>query len=233
MQAAERHYCCQAGQLPGQAAARRLRNEPLCKVAHFALCSAKCCAVSGSKQQTLSVTSYVCTSQSSAALASITPTLMLKEVPCWFSSDIRNSYCAVLARTTNSAHSPPARPVPTLHCTAQSSHNTGRLIWDLIGSSLHSNMQKNEKTLRSVCLEWNEESENAKKFIVLLLWVVFSESGLVTSILLGRTRPNRVQCRSHVIYYRIRFLSIRQVRRLFPEKKTFIKISQQRVRPSH
>ena len=62
VQAAERHYCCQAGQLPGRAAAGRLRTEPLYKVAHFVLRSGKCCAVSGSKQQTLSVTSYVCTS---------------------------------------------------------------------------------------------------------------------------------------------------------------------------
>ena len=44
-----------------------------------------------------------------------TPTLMLKEVPFWFSSAIRNCYCVVLARTTHSAHSPPATQS---HCIA-------------------------------------------------------------------------------------------------------------------
>ena len=107
--------------------------------------------------------------QNSPTDLSITPTLMLRKVPCWFSSDIRNSYCAVLARTTNSAHSPPATQSP--HCTALHRALTilagsDEILLDQVCTQICRKMKKN---LRSVCLEWNEESENAKKNIVLLL----------------------------------------------------------------
>ena len=101
--------------------------------------------------------------------SSDTTTLRKNEVPYWCSwSSVTAIYCEVLTESTQ----PARHPVPTLHCTQQSSLHAGRIRRDIIGSSLHSNMQANEKKppISLLGMKWGfRKYENLHHFIIKFL----------------------------------------------------------------